>query len=183
MKKIVSSIIILCLLFTGCNKDNLSTESGVTPRPTNEIVSNLLTDEKIVLMFCPTGSMSETYVLELYKDGTLTTKVGIRHEEEFSDIKDYDKDNFYLKLEKSLSKTLSDEEFSEINYLIEKMKTEDNSEYENFEEYRTDSWGRVLLTNENAYYFFDINPDSAIAKLTDLLYTYSPMEIDLHGWA
>ncbi len=56
--------------------------------------------------------------------------------------------------------TLSDNELSTVDKLIDKIETEDNSRYEDYgDEVWEDSWTNVLLTSKGVYYFnlLDIN--------------------------
>ena len=183
MKKWIG-ICILCLVLSGCrNNDVPDSKIASTPSASAQILEN----EIAVLIIGPTGTMDETYLIELSKDRVFTTTMGTRKEDDISAIKTYEKDDFYLRIEKKESVMLSDNEFSTVDKLIDKIGTEDNSRYENYEdEWRVlDSWTNVLLTSKGVYYFnlHDIDINSSIYKLYDFLKGKSPIEIDMHGWA
>ena len=180
MKKIIV-ISILCVLLWGCRRDNILIESKITSTP-NDVVK-ILENEMAVLIICPTGTMEETFSIEFSKDRVLTTTLGTRKDIDISAIRRYKKNDFYLRIEKKESVTLSDNEFCKIDKLIDKIGTEDNSRYKNCEDIWYDSWINVLLTSKEVYYFDDIDMDSSIFELYDFFYEKSPFEIDLHGWS
>ena len=180
MKKLIG-LSILCVLLSGCGRNNILIESKITSTP-NDVVK-ILENEMAVLIICPTGTMEETYSIEFSKDKVLTTTLGTRKEIEISAIRQYKKDDFYLTIEKKESVTLSDNEFCKIDKLIDKIGTENNSGYKNFEDIWDDSWINVLLTSKGVYYFKDIDMDSSIYELYDFFYEKSPFEINLHDWS
>ena len=183
MKKWIG-ICILCLVLSGCRNNDVSdSKIASTPSASTKILEN----EKVVLVICPTSAMYETYSIELSQNRILTTTMGTR-KEDISDIKRFEKDDFYVRIEKKESVALSDNEFSTVDKLIDKIETEDNSRYENYEDIWNDTWASILLTPKGVYYFIlhDIeenSPNSSICKLYYFLKEKSPIEIDRHSWA
>ncbi len=153
------SIISLFLVFS-CQNNQKPKEDMQTKK---EIIFNCL--------IYPTGSLTDTYFIELSDDGTITTTFG---------TKDTDKEDF-VKIRETKTKVLSTSDinaFLNLKNEIVKMKEVKRGSV------KKGGWEIIFKTNNKIYHFYygDMN-DNSLGEIIKKIKKMSPIKVDLHGWS
>ena len=130
--------------------------------------------KSLQLYIYPTGTMKETYLLDLDSDGLLSVSMGTRRND---DVKS---DNF-LETLISKEKKLDSSEALEVSKFQKDLEAIEEFSKELILD---DSWEVTICYNDKKYNF-DIREhrDESIGKLVKHLIKCSPINVDIHGWS
>ena len=167
MKHLILSCIILCFLSCG-NHEKKEFKEGLLCR---------------CIVF-PTGSIHETYQINVYKDGTVRVYCGERNDVfhcylETGEIKEK---SIYQNIEEQKNGKLEADTLQQLKKYLSEI--DGTHCYHLDTRYYKDSWCILIETASSislhGYYKFD---NKVIERIYWLLYYNSPMPIDTHGWA
>jgi hypothetical protein len=134
-------------------------------------------DELLIrAMIFPTGTMNDTYYIEINKKGCLTISFGERKNDNINEVNK-------MNVEKKSSIIFNKRELENLIKISKKLNKLDA--LTKFGVLK-DGWEFIIKTEEKTFNFYDINLNDSNIELKNIveeLKKLSPIKINLHGWS
>ena len=153
-----------------------------TPSASSIKMLDLKGNSSIIITIYPSIINEESYLIELFDNGTIETSVGLVNEEAFFGEFKGTKDEIFKEVIYTRQRTLLESEIEEINEMISRINLEKYYKRYSEKEVAIDADTKMIWIGNKAYYFLGALPSkNKLTKLIDYIAKCSPIKVEVRS--